>query len=70
MRSVLFPYIFIVFLLVISPVSIGLLLGVMLGPYLWVGDVNIILAFRSRRTSVGLRFSTLSVKEQVLAWGS
>jgi hypothetical protein len=51
------------FLLVISPISIGLLLGVMLGPDLWVVDVNIILAFGSRRTSVGLGFSTLSVKE-------
>jgi hypothetical protein len=59
----LFPYIFIASLLVISPVSIGLLLGVMLDPDLWVVDVSIILAFGSRRTSVGLGFSTLSVKE-------
>jgi hypothetical protein len=73
----LFPCIFIVSLLVISHVSIGLLLGVMLGPDLWVMDVSIILAFGSRRTSVGLEvlspqcqgisvglgFSALSVKE-------
>jgi hypothetical protein len=59
----LFPCIFIVSLLVISHVSIGLLLGVMLGPDLWVIDVSIILAFESRRTSVGLGFSALSVKE-------
>jgi hypothetical protein len=42
---------------------LSLLLGMMLSPDLWVEDVNIILAFRSRRTSVGLGFSTLSVKE-------
>jgi hypothetical protein len=66
----LFPCIFIISLLVISPVSIGLLLGVMLGPDLWVVDVSIILAFGSRRTSVGLGFLALSVKEYVLALGS
>jgi hypothetical protein len=54
---------FFFFLLVISPVSIGLLLGVMLGPDLWVGDANIILAFGSRRTSVGVGFLALNVKE-------
>jgi hypothetical protein len=59
----LFSCIFIVSLLVISHISIGLLLDVMLGPDLWVMDVSIILAFKSRRTSVGLRFSALSVKE-------
>jgi hypothetical protein len=48
-----FP-VFLLFLLVISPVSIGLLLCVMLGPNLWVVDVNVILAFGSLRTSVGL----------------
>jgi hypothetical protein len=37
--------------------------GVMLGPDLWVVDVNVILAFGSRRTSVGLGFLTLSVKK-------
>jgi hypothetical protein len=63
MRSVLFPCIFIVFLLIISLVSIGLLLSVMLSPVLWVVDINIILAFGSRMTSVGLGFSALSVKE-------
>jgi hypothetical protein len=51
------------FLLVISPILIGLLMGVMLGPDLWVVDVNIFLAFRLRKTSVGLRFSTLNAKE-------
>jgi hypothetical protein len=35
----------------------------MLGPDLWVMNVNIILAFGSRRISVGLGFSALSVKE-------
>jgi type III secretory pathway component EscT len=59
----LFPYIFIVSLLVISSISIGLLLGVMLSPDLWVVDVSIILTFGSRRTSVGLGFSTLSVMQ-------
>jgi hypothetical protein len=58
----LFPCIFLV-LLVISLVSIGLLLCVMLSPNLWVVDVNVILAFESRRTSVGLGFPTLSVKK-------
>jgi hypothetical protein len=38
-------------------------LGVMFGSDLWVGDVNIILAFGSCRTSVGLRFLALRVKE-------
>jgi hypothetical protein len=38
-------------------------MGVMLGPDLWVVDVNIFLAFRLRKTSVGLRFSTLNAKE-------
>jgi hypothetical protein len=50
-------------LLVISHVSIGLLWGVMLGLDLWVVDVNVILAFGSRRISVGLGFPTLSVKK-------
>jgi hypothetical protein len=59
----LFPYIFIVSLLVISHVSIGLLLGVMLGPNLWVVDVSVILAFGSRRISVSLGLLALSVKE-------
>jgi hypothetical protein len=59
----LFPYIFIISLLVISHVSIGLLLGVMLGPNLWVVDVSVILAFGSRRISVSLRLLALSVKE-------
>jgi hypothetical protein len=59
----LFPFFFIVSLLVISLVLIGLLLDVMLGPDLWVVDVSIILAFRTRRTSVGLEFSALSVKK-------
>jgi hypothetical protein len=67
MRLVLFPYILFYFLLVISPVSIGLLSGVMLGLDLWVGDMNIILTFGSRRTSIRLGFSTIDVKEQVLA---
>jgi hypothetical protein len=40
-----------------------LLWGVMLGPDLWVVDVNVILAFGLRRTSVGLRFLALSVKK-------
>jgi hypothetical protein len=57
----LFPCIFILFLLVISPVLIGLFLGVMLGLDLWVRDVNIILVFGLRKTSVGLRFSQPSV---------
>jgi hypothetical protein len=35
----------------------------MLDPDIWVVDVNVILAFRSRRTSVGMRFLALSVKE-------
>ena len=64
--SFIFLY-FIVFLLIINPVSIGLLLGVTLGPNLWVVDVNSILAFGSRRTSVGLWFSTLNVKKQLLS---
>ena len=65
--QVLFPGIFIVFFfLVIALVSIGLLLGVMLGPDFWVVDVNIILAFGSRKINAGLGFSTLSVKEKVL----
>ena len=51
------------FLFVISLVLINLLLGVMLSPDHWVVDVNIILALRSRRTSVGLGFSALSVKK-------
>jgi hypothetical protein len=51
------------FLLVISLVSISLLWGVMLGPDLWVVDVNVILAFGSRRTSVSLGFLALSVKK-------
>ena len=51
------------FLLVISLVSISLLLDVMLGPDLWIVNVNIILDFGSRRTSVGLWFSAFSVKE-------
>jgi hypothetical protein len=59
----LFLCIFIVSLFIISHVSIDLLLGVMIGPDLWVVDVNIILAFGSRRTSVGLGFSAFSVKE-------
>jgi hypothetical protein len=66
---------FFLFLLVISLVSISLLWGVMLGPDIWVVNVNVILAFGSRRTwpgvpspqcqeiSVGLGFSALSVKE-------
>jgi hypothetical protein len=57
-----FP-VFFLFLLVISLVSISLLWGVMLGPDLWVVDVNVILVFRSMRTSVGLGFLTLSVKK-------
>jgi hypothetical protein len=57
-----FP-VFLLFLLVISLVSINLLWGVMLDPDLWVVDVNVILAFGSRRTSVGLRFLALSVKK-------
>jgi hypothetical protein len=57
-----FP-VFLLFLLVISHVSNSLLWGVMLGPDLWVVDVNVILAFGSRRTSVGLGFLTLSVKK-------
>jgi hypothetical protein len=57
-----FP-VFLLFLLVISLVSISLLWGVMLGPDLWVVDVNAILAFGSRRTSVGLGFLALSVKK-------
>jgi hypothetical protein len=51
------------FLLVISPVSIGLLFGVMLDPDLWVVDVNVILAYGLRRTNVGLGFLILSVKK-------
>jgi hypothetical protein len=35
----------------------------MLDPDLWVVDVNVILAFGLRRTSVGLRFLALSVKK-------
>jgi hypothetical protein len=58
-----FPVFFFLFLLVISLVSISLFWVVMLGPYLWVVDVNVILVFGSRRTSVGLGFSALSVKE-------
>ena len=54
--DVYFPIFFIVSLLVISAISIGLLLGVMLGRDLWVVDVSIILAFASKR--------------KVLAWGS
>jgi hypothetical protein len=50
-----FP-VFFLFLLAISHVSIGLLLCVILGPNLWVVDMNVILAFKSRRTSVGLGF--------------
>jgi hypothetical protein len=63
MRSVIFSCIFIAFLLVISPVSIGLLLGVMFGPDIWVEDVNIILAFWSWKISVGLGFLALNVTE-------
>jgi hypothetical protein len=37
--------------------------GVMLGPDLWVVDVNVILAFGSRRTSVSLGFLALNVKK-------
>jgi hypothetical protein len=59
----LFSCIFIDSLLVISPVSIGLLLGVMFCQDLWVVDVSIILAFRSRMTSVGLGLSTPNVKK-------
>ena len=59
----LFSYIFIVSLLIISLISIGLFFGVILGPDLWVVDVNIILTFGSRRISVGLGFLALSVKE-------
>jgi hypothetical protein len=55
--------VFLLFLLVISPVSISLLWGVMLGPNLWVVDVNVILAFGLRRTGVGLGFLVLSVKK-------
>jgi hypothetical protein len=55
--------VFLLFLLVISLVSIGLLLCVMLGPNLWIVDVNVILAFGSRMTSVGMGFPTLSVKK-------
>jgi hypothetical protein len=62
-RSAFISLYFYCFLLVISPILIGLLLGVMLDPDLWVVDVNIFLAFRLRRTSVGLRFSTLNAKE-------
>jgi hypothetical protein len=40
-----------------------LALCVMLGSDLWVMDVNIILAFGLRRTSVGLRFLAFNVKE-------
>jgi hypothetical protein len=54
---------FLLFLLVISLVSIGLLLRVMLGPDLWVADINIILASGLRMASVDLGFSALSVKE-------
>jgi hypothetical protein len=57
-----FP-VFLLFLLVISLVSISLLWGVMLDPNLWVVDVNVILAFGLRRTSVGLRFLAFSVKK-------
>jgi hypothetical protein len=57
-----FP-VFLLFLLVISLVSISLLWRVMLDPDFWVVDVNVILAFGSRRTSVGLRFLALSVKK-------
>jgi ABC-type sugar transport system permease subunit len=57
-----FP-VFLMFLLVISLVSISLLWGVMLDPDLWVVDVNVILAFGSRRTNIGLRFLALSVKK-------
>jgi hypothetical protein len=35
----------------------------MLGSDLWVVDVNVILAFGSRRTSVDLGFLALSVKK-------
>jgi hypothetical protein len=35
----------------------------MLGPNLWVVDVNVILAFGLRRTGVGLGFLVLSVKK-------
>jgi hypothetical protein len=61
--QLLFPCIYVVYLLVISHFSIGLLLGVMLGPDLWVVDVNFILAFRSMRTSVSPKFSTLNAKK-------
>jgi hypothetical protein len=57
-----FP-VFLLFLLVVSLVSISLLWGMMLGPDLWVVDVNVILAFRSRKTSIGLGFLALSVKK-------
>jgi hypothetical protein len=54
---------FFIVLLVISLVSISLLWGVMLGLDLWVVDVNVIPAFGSRRTSVGLEFLAFSVKK-------
>jgi hypothetical protein len=54
---------FLLFLFVISLVSIGMLLRVIHGPDLWVADINIILASRSRMTSIGLGFSAFSVKE-------
>jgi hypothetical protein len=57
-----FP-VFLLFLLVISLVLIGLFLGVMPSPDLWVVDVNVILTFGLRRTSVGMWFPTLNVKK-------
>jgi hypothetical protein len=62
----LFPCNLFIFLLVISLVSIDLLLSVMLGPSLWVVNVNIILAFRSKMTSFCLGFSALSANELLL----
>jgi ABC-type sugar transport system permease subunit len=58
-----FISLYFIYLLVISLVSISLLWGVMLDPDLWVVNVNVILVFGSKRTSVGLGFLALSVKE-------
>jgi hypothetical protein len=55
----LFPCISVVYLLVISPFSIGLLLGVMIGPNFWVVEANFILSFWSMRISVGMTFVSL-----------
>jgi hypothetical protein len=61
----LFSCIFIVFFFFACNKSClnRLVLCVMLGPNLWVVDVNNILAFGSMRTNVSLGFSALSIKE-------